>query len=96
MASLSNLLTPYDAIYMVVNIVAPRFLKDVKNLKFVYTDSGPVTMYCVGRFCWSFHGKRSAVKSSNNMLLLSYLAGVLEIHHCQQEVKLMGRANSKS
>ncbi len=44
MVTLSNLMTPYDAIYMGVNTVAPRVLKDVKNLKFVYTDSGPATM----------------------------------------------------
>ncbi len=47
------------------NILAPRFLKDVKNLKFVYIDSGPA-IYCVGKFSWSFHGKRSAVKSLLN------------------------------
>ncbi len=40
MVTLSNLMTPYyNAIYMGVNIVAPRFLK-----KFVYTDSGPATV----------------------------------------------------
>ncbi len=45
MVTLSNLMTPYyDGIYMGGNIVAPRFLKDVKNLKFVYTDSGPATV----------------------------------------------------
>ncbi len=32
MVTLSNLMTPYAAIYMGVNAVAPRFLKDVKNL----------------------------------------------------------------
>ncbi len=30
MVTLSNTMTPYDAIYMGVNTVAPRFLKDVK------------------------------------------------------------------
>ncbi len=39
--TLSNLMTLYDAIYMGGNTVAPRFLK---NLKFVYTDSGPATV----------------------------------------------------
>ncbi len=55
MVTLSNLLTPYayDAICMGVNTVARRFLKDVKNLKFVCTDSGPAT-YCVGNYSWSF------------------------------------------
>ncbi len=38
MVTLSNLMTPHDAIYMGV---APRFLKDVKNLKF---DSRPATV----------------------------------------------------
>ncbi len=39
-------MTPYDEIYMGVNTVrvAPRFLKDVKNLKFAYTDFGPATV----------------------------------------------------
>ncbi len=44
MVTLSNLMTPYDAIYMGVNTVAPSFLKDVKNTKFVYTNSGPATV----------------------------------------------------
>ncbi len=44
MVTLSNLMTSYDAIYLWVNTVACRFLKDVKNLKFVYTDSGPATV----------------------------------------------------
>ncbi len=44
MVTLSNLMIPHDAIYMVVNTVAPRFLKDVKFLKFVYTDSRRATM----------------------------------------------------
>ncbi len=35
MVTLSNLMTPYVTIYMGVNTVAPRFLKDVNNLKFV-------------------------------------------------------------
>ncbi len=44
MVTLSTLRTAYDAIYMRVNTVAPRFLNDVKNLKFVYTDSRPATV----------------------------------------------------